>query len=76
MKWMSEAQIPQAQVRTRISPGPGVGSGTSRTSNLPPRSTAARMTSTSHYLRVIVHRKYRRIKHALATGVDGGRTRL
>src|SRR5262245_50589399 len=45
MKWMSEAQIPHANDRTRICPRPGVGSSVSRASTTPPRSTAARMRS-------------------------------
>ena len=37
-------QMPQARMRTRISPGPGAGTGSCSTATCPdPRSTAARM---------------------------------
>src|SRR5262245_20354246 len=45
MKCTSDAQIAVLSVRSRSSPGPGTGSGVSRTSSRPPRSTTARMAS-------------------------------
>ena len=44
MKCTSEAQIAVLSVRSSSSPGPGTGSGVSRTSSRPPRNTTARIS--------------------------------